>query len=220
MLAATLLSLALGASSALALPQSPPPADDRCQQIYGPSTFATYGPFTLSAVNTSYGVPRRLGAALTLSPSVSNSSAAARSLATNATYPEVEFPAFELADGSLFGVNNASTGSGAIAHNVHAGHPLSFEVSHDALDPDPVFCAAVGTSAAGGNPRYPLLALRGDLHKFALCVAYPRADSHDADADATALNVVVYKPRRRNHGVYDFDTCYGVYVQLVQEEAA
>ncbi|KAI0370951.1 hypothetical protein BV20DRAFT_227912 [Pilatotrama ljubarskyi] len=214
MLASALLAALTFASSALGLPQSEPAQaqeSDRCQTYVGWNAFANAGPFTLSAVNKTLGIPTRaleLGEPLHLSPSVAHSGSEYRSLATNETYPYAEFSQYSLIDGGLIATNNFSTGAGAAASDIGEGYTISFEVSHDQLSPDPVFCAVVGTSPAGGNPIYPLLALHGDTLNFALCEAA-------SEQDDIPLNVVVYKPRWDSREHYDYDSCYGVYVQLV-----
>ncbi|KAI0350974.1 hypothetical protein OH77DRAFT_988365 [Trametes cingulata] len=211
MLVTALLGISLALSSALALPRESCQTKDRCQVSVGWNAYADAGPFTLAAVNKTLGIPTRateVGEPLHLSPSVAYAGSEFRSLATNATYPYVEFSQFTLVDGGLLGTNNFSTGAGAAATDVGEGYSLGFKVSHDRLSPDPVFCAIVGTSPAGGNPIYPLLALHGDTRNFALC------EAHSAE-DGIPLNVVVYRPRSDSREHYDYDSCYGVYVQLV-----
>ncbi|KAH9887044.1 hypothetical protein C8Q73DRAFT_668979 [Cubamyces lactineus] len=211
MLAASILVALFAASSALAIPAASASNKDRCQASVGTNAVADFGPFTLAALNKTIGVTsNQTGEALQLSPSVANSTGQYRSLATNATYPYVEFPTFRLVDGGLIGVNNASTGLGAEADNVRESYPFSFEVLHTALNPDPVFCAVVGTSPAGSNPT--VLAVHGDTEHFSLCRSH--AVNVDAGTDVP-LDVVVYRPRANNHGLYNFRSCYSVYVQLV-----
>ncbi|KAJ8453718.1 hypothetical protein ONZ51_g13442 [Trametes cubensis] len=144
MLATSILVALCAASSALAIPAASSSNQDRCQASIGDNAVADFGPFTLAALNKTLGVTsNQTGEALQLSPSVVNSTGQYRSLATNATYPYVEFPTFRLVDGGLIGVNNASTGLGAEADDVRESYPFSFEVLHTALDPEPVFCAVV-----------------------------------------------------------------------------
>ncbi|KAI0632773.1 hypothetical protein C8Q77DRAFT_1073774 [Trametes polyzona] len=195
----------LAATSALA---RPPRTNDRCQASLGGGGFSNVGPFTLAAVNQTREVSQRAGVPLHLSPSVSRNDSEYRSIATNKAYPYIEFPEFRLVDGGLIGVNNASTGVGAAAVDVDAGHALTFQVSHNKLLPDRVFCAVVGTSPAGGNPIYPLLAVEDDVQNFTLCKAHARADG-------APLDVVVYKASANVTDEYDHESCYGVYIQLV-----
>ncbi|KAI0656218.1 hypothetical protein C8Q70DRAFT_1077975 [Cubamyces menziesii] len=215
MLATAILVAFCAASSAFAIPAASASNQDRCQASIGDNAVADFGPFTLAALNKTLGVTSsQTGEALQLSPSVVNSTGQYRSLATNATYPYVEFPTFRLVDGGLIGVNNASTGLGAQADDVRESYPFSFEVLHTALDPEPVFCAVVGTSPAGSNPT--VLAVHGDTEHFSLCSAH--AVNEDAGTDVP-LDVVVYHPRANNHDLYNFRSCYSIYLQLVPTNA-
>ncbi|CDO68089.1 hypothetical protein BN946_scf184788.g20 [Trametes cinnabarina] len=213
MLAAPLLAVILAASSAFAFPRARESAQDICQSSAGDNAVATYGPFTLAAVNKTLGIQSNNSEPLQLSPSVTNSTLGQwRSLATNKTYPLVEFPAFALNDGGLIGVNNASTGIGAQADDPKETYPFTFEVLHTTLNPAPVFCGIVGTSAEGNGPA--ILAIHGDTENFAICHS-----EYNTNGTSTPLDIVVYRPRAINHNLYNFRSCYSVYLQLVPTAA-
>ncbi|EIW56746.1 uncharacterized protein TRAVEDRAFT_21802 [Trametes versicolor FP-101664 SS1] len=213
MLVTTLFTVALAATSTLALPRGirVPRGQDSCQTTIGTNAFGTLGPFTIAAINQTDDVATSTGVPLHLSPSVSSAGNDSRSLATDETYPRVEFPEFRLVNGGIVAAQNASTGLGAAATDVGAGDALSFEVSRDPLPPASVFCAVVGTSPAGGNPKYPLLALHGDTHRFALCKGHSRENNIPFD-------VIVYQPSANRSDEYAYESCYPVFVQLVPTE--
>ncbi|KAI9057587.1 hypothetical protein FKP32DRAFT_1583608 [Trametes sanguinea] len=214
MLAASLLAVVFAASSAFAVPHARASAEDRCQQAAGENAIASFGPFTLAAVNKTLGVNSNESEPLHLSPSVTNSTLGQwRSLATNKTYPFAEFSAFALNDGGLIGVNNASNaGLGAQADAPKQAYPFTFEVLHTTLNPDPVFCGIVGTSAESNGPA--VLAVHGDSENFAICQS-----EYKTNGTSTPLDVVVYHPRANDHGLYNFRSCYSVYIQLLPTAA-
>ncbi|OJT14437.1 hypothetical protein TRAPUB_9015 [Trametes pubescens] len=207
MFATSLLTAVLAATSALAFPRGISQTQDTCQTTIGTSAFGTLGPFTFAAINQTHDVFTRAGVPLYLSPSVSSAANDSRSLATNETYPSVEFPEFRLVDGGIIAVQNTSTGLSAAATDVGAGDALSFDVLSDPLNLAPIFCAVVGTSPAGGNPKYPLLALHGDTHNFTLCKAH--------STESTPLDVVIYQPSANRSDEYTLGSCYPIFVQLV-----
>ncbi|KAI8992848.1 hypothetical protein BD414DRAFT_567570 [Trametes punicea] len=213
-IAASVLAVVLATSSAVALPRETVSAQERCRSSVGDHAVANFGPFTLAAVNKTLGMHSNQSEPLELSPSVTNSSATQyRSLATNNTYPYVEFVAFTLTDGGLIGVNNASSGLGAEALAPQEAKPFTFKVSHTALHPEPVFCGVVGKSTNSSKPA--VLALHGDTESFSIC-----RSEFKSNGTTTPLDVVVYKARANDHDLYNFRSCYSVYIQLVPTASA
>jgi len=86
-----------------------------------------------------------------------------------------------------------------VATQAIAGAPLQFSTSVQPLPNNPVFCAVASTSAEGGGPRGPALAVGTDTDHFSLC-------------QSGRANIIIYQPSVTNDGSYDFNTCYNVTV--------
>ncbi|RPD60888.1 hypothetical protein L227DRAFT_86344 [Lentinus tigrinus ALCF2SS1-6] len=199
---ASLLTLALAASSVFALPSALPRQTTSLCDPDGP-TFGNGGPYTIAAINkTDIGsdVP---GIRLVFGPPIATDNKNRRSLSTIDTYSKVEFPTVKLEDGALVGLNADGT-IGAVDLDVDAGNPTVWAPTNTGAAK--VYCGLVGTSPHGGNPVHPLLALHDDADSFSLCTA-------SSEFFPEPLDVLVYKAE--DNGLYDFASCREVAVQLV-----
>ncbi|KIJ42367.1 hypothetical protein M422DRAFT_254441 [Sphaerobolus stellatus SS14] len=88
-----------------------------------------------------------------------------------------------------------------VATQAAAGTALQFSSSIRPLPNNPIFCAVASTSAEGGGPRGPALAVGTDTDHFSLC-------------QSGVANTIIYQASATNNGAYDFSTCYPVTVVI------
>ncbi|TFY67995.1 hypothetical protein EVJ58_g1291 [Rhodofomes roseus] len=128
----------------------------------------------------------------------------ANSTGTWATYPYLDFPTMSLNAGAL--VPNSANGVPSYDMTAVAGQPLQFFTTSESPSGEAaqIYCAIVDTDPDFEGP--PTLAVNGDADNFALCM--------NGDGPY-AQNNVVWRPTSDNNGMYLYETCYNVTLQIV-----
>ena len=147
---------------------------------------------------------------------------------TNESYSSVEFPTYNLVNGTLLVTNYTTPGTATVS--VDTGLPVDLKLG--STDGAPIHCAFVRTRSSSyistviplrtqnSSPSFqlqistsaeadslnPILGISGDTDSFSLCTA-------QNSTDGLPINALIYKAEE-NEGLYDFSTCYPVNVQL------
>ncbi|KZT63555.1 hypothetical protein DAEQUDRAFT_680177 [Daedalea quercina L-15889] len=167
-------------------------------------TYDTSYNFTLAALNTTLANANSTGAPLVPGQNGATDGAEYEVLSTWATYPYLDFPTMSLVDGVL--TPNSANGVPSYDMQAIEGQPLQFfTTSESSSGPSAqIYCAIVDT-----DPDFqglPLLAVNGEADNFALCMS---------GDESYAQNNVVWRPTADNNGMYLYETCYNVTLQLV-----
>ncbi|KIJ29425.1 hypothetical protein M422DRAFT_36950 [Sphaerobolus stellatus SS14] len=169
--------------------------------------FDTTPNVTLSAWNRTLPNANDTGVPLVLVPIGETGGPNAVHLENLATFASVGinfWPTVALEQGTLI-ANFMSTSDGVptftVATQAAAGTALQFSSSARPLPNNPIFCAVASTSAEGGGPRGPALAVGTDTDHFSLC-------------QSGVANTIIYQASATNNGAYDFSTCYPVTVVI------
>ncbi|PCH34742.1 hypothetical protein WOLCODRAFT_106469, partial [Wolfiporia cocos MD-104 SS10] len=207
MFSRALILLAL-ASASLALPATVKHSTATWCSGLGGGAFDTAQNFTLTAYDLASTPANSTGVPLVVGQNSSATDAEYKVLSTYESYPYNDFPNFSLISGALIpnpSKANASVSAADVA--VAAGAEPSFMVSSSSGLPDPaqIYCAVADTDPDVGH-AFPTLAVNGDTDNFHLC---------KTSGDANAQVNVVYKASSNSSGVYDYDSCYRVRLQLI-----
>ncbi|KIJ29060.1 hypothetical protein M422DRAFT_37091 [Sphaerobolus stellatus SS14] len=172
--------------------------------------FDTTPNVTLSAWNRTLPNANDTGVPLVLVPIGETGGPNAVHLENLATFASVGinfWPTVALDQGTLIGNFMSTPADGGVptftvATQAAAGTALQFSSSSKSLPNNPIFCAVASTSAEGGGPRGPALAIGTDTDHFSLCQSQGPA------------NLIIYQASATNDGSYDFNTCYPVTVVI------
>ncbi|KAH9939783.1 uncharacterized protein BXZ73DRAFT_99414 [Epithele typhae] len=220
MFAATSLVALTLAASTLAAPSLQ--ARDGCGS--SATAFADRaGPFQLYAYANSLGIPTSVdqGTKLVITPliEVGVGGGSGRHFALSTSLPAREDTPFFLSGSRLIGndTNNAQITAGALTPR--EGTEFTWMVPNGLLAAAPVFCGAPSTSP-GFGPPFPLLAALDEFDDpradgWSICTAREPEFKEPAPAD-----VLVFKPVAddQNDGAYDFSSCYGVIVGIIDSQ--
>ncbi|KAL6298751.1 hypothetical protein BKA93DRAFT_833949 [Sparassis latifolia] len=177
---------------------------DPCAGL-GIASFPTEYNFTLAAWNWTLPNANDTGAPLVIGQAGAVDGESFGVLSTWATYSYAEWTTFSLIDGALIPYSADGAASNGVDANIFSGEELLWVFTVNPPPPAEIYCGVADPDPAGGY-EYAALAVNGSTDGFSLCLL---------GEPPYVQNNIVYRASPNNTDGYNYESCYGVRVQIL-----